>query len=242
MPRLIALLYGFASYAIFLASILYAIGFVDGWIVPKDINGGMATPASKAVAIDIALMLLFALQHSIMARPSFKRWWTQYIPAAVERSTYVLLASATLLLLFWQWRPITAIVWQIDNPALAMAMTVLSVIGWAIVFSSTYLINHYELFGLQQVINNMSGAQPAAAAFRTPLYYQFVRHPIYLGFVIAFWATPVMTAGHLLFAAVTTAYIFVGIFFEERDLIDIFGDDYRRYRERVSMLIPWRKA
>jgi protein-S-isoprenylcysteine O-methyltransferase Ste14 len=242
MTRIFALLYGVVSYAVFLVTILYAIGFVDGWMVPKDIDGGAAAPLAEALVINIALMSLFAIQHSVMARQSFKRWWTQYIPTPIERSTYVLLASAALLLLFWQWRPLTAIVWQIDNADIATAMTALSLLGWLIVFTSTYLINHFELFGLQQVIKNMSSSETSAPVFRTPLYYKFVRHPIYLGFVIAFWATPVMTVGHLLFAAVTTAYIFVGIALEERDLIDLFGDDYRRYRERVSMLIPWRKS
>lgn len=239
--RLLALLYGFACYAVFLATMLYAIGFVDGIAVPKDIDSGTFAPLAEALTINIALLLLFAVQHSVMARQSFKRWWTRFIPVPVERATYVLLASLALLLLFWQWRPITAIIWQIDNPRLAMAMTALSMFGWFIVFTSTYMISHFELFGLQQVIKSMSGAEPPAPAFRTPLYYKLVRHPIYLGFVIAFWATAVMTAGHLLFAAVTTAYIFVGIAFEERDLIALFGDDYRRYREQVSMLVPWRR-
>jgi protein-S-isoprenylcysteine O-methyltransferase Ste14 len=242
MTRLFALLFGFASYSVFLASILYAIGFVDGWVVPKDIDSGAIAPLGEALAINIGLMALFAIQHSVMARQGFKRWWTRYIPAPIERSTYVLLASLALLLLFWQWRPMTTTIWHIENVQLARVMTALSLIGWFIVFTSTYLINHFELFGLQQVIKNMSGSAPSAAEFRTPLYYKFVRHPIYLGFVIAFWATPTMTAGHLLFAAVTTAYIFVGITFEERDLVAFFGDDYRRYRERVSMLIPWRRA
>jgi methanethiol S-methyltransferase len=240
MSRLFALLYGFASYAIFLVAILYAIGFVDGFYVPKDIDSGAPAPLSEALVINLSLLLLFAIQHSVMARQPFKRWWARYVPTAIERSTYVLLASLVLLLLFWQWRPIATIVWHIENPQLAIAMTALSMFGWFIVFTSTYLINHFELFGLQQVIKNMSGSQPDAATFRTPLYYKFVRHPIYLGFVIAFWAAPTMTAGHLLFAGVTTAYIFVGIAFEERDLVALFGDDYRRYREKVSMLIPWR--
>jgi protein-S-isoprenylcysteine O-methyltransferase Ste14 len=160
----------------------------------------------------------------------------------VERSTYVLLASLTLLLLFWQWRPLPAIIWQIDNAQLAMTVTALSLLGWVIVFTSTFLINHFELFGVQQVLQNLSDRDLSPPVFRTPLYYKFVRHPIYLGFVIAFWAAPVMTVGHLLFAAVTTGYIFVGIWLEERDLVDLFGDDYRRYRERVSMLLPWRRS
>lgn len=243
MTRILALLYGFVTYAIFLASILYAIGFVDGLIVPKDIDSGPAAPIGEALAIDIGLLLLFAVQHSVMARQSFKRWWMRYIPTAIERSTYVLFASLALLLLFWQWRPMTTAVWQIDNAQVAMAMTALSMLGWFIVFTSTYLINHFELFGLQQVIQNMSGAATPAAEFRTPLTYRLVRHPIYLGFVIAFWATPVMTIGHFLFAAGTTVYIFVGIALEERDLVALFGDDYRRYRERVAMLIPgWRSS
>jgi methanethiol S-methyltransferase len=176
-----------------------------------------------------------------MARRGFKRLWIQLVPQQVERSTYVLLASLALLLLFWQWRPLPTIVWHIEEPEIALSIAVLSFVGWVIVFTSTFLINHFELFGLQQVVNNLAGKRMPAPIFRTPLLYKFVRHPIYLGFIIAFWAAPTMSAGHLLFAAVTTAYIFIGILLEERDLIDMFGDEYRRYRERVSMLFPWRK-
>ena len=192
--------------------------------------------------VDILLMSLFAVQHSVMARRQFKEWWTRIVPKAVERSTYVLFSALALGLLFWQWRPIPAVIWSIYNPALAAAVTGLCVFGFVIVLSSSFLINHFELFGLHQVANNFTGRTMPASRFRTPLYYKFVRHPIYLGFVIAFWAAPVMTVGHLLFAAVTTAYIFLGIFLEERDLVELFGDDYRRYRQRVAMLIPWRKA
>ena len=237
-----AFLFGAVSYLTFLVTILYAIGFVEGLVVPKTIDTGPDSPAIEALAINLALMSLFAVQHSVMARKSFKQWWTQYVPRSIERSIYVLFASLTLLLLFWQWRPLPAVVWHVDEPQIAMALTGLSMLGWVIVFTSTFLINHFELFGLHQVANNLAGREMPVPIFRTPLYYKFVRHPIYLGFIIAFWAAPTMIVGHLLFAAVTTAYIFVGILLEERDLVDMFGDEYRRYRQRVSMLLPWRRT
>jgi protein-S-isoprenylcysteine O-methyltransferase Ste14 len=240
--RFIAFLYGLLAYFTFFGTVLYAIGFVMGLVVPKTIDTGAPSSTPEALLVNLLLMTLFAVQHSVMARPQFKQWWTQYVPKSIERSTYVLLASLTLLLLFWQWRPMPAIVWQVEDPNAAVTIAALALVGWVIVFTSTFLINHFELFGLHQVANNLTGREMPTPRFRTPLYYKFVRHPIYLGFIIAFWAAPVMSVGHLLFAAVTTAYIFVGIFLEERDLIDLFGDDYRRYKERVSMLLPWRKS
>jgi len=242
MGRFMMFLYGLASYIVFFVTFLYAIGFVSGLAVPKAIDTGTVVPMAEALIVNILLMSLFAIQHSVMARKQFKQWWTQYVPKSVERSTYVLFASLALVLLFWQWRPIPTVVWQVDDPQIAMAIAGLSFAGWLIVLTGTFLINHFELFGLHQVANNLAGRTMPAPRFRTPLYYKFVRHPIYLGFIIAFWAAPTMTIGHLLFAAVTTAYIIVGILLEERDLVDLFGDDYRRYKDRVSMLVPWRKA
>lgn len=242
MGRLLALLYGIVSYFVFFVVFLYAIGFVSALGVPKTIDTGAAAPLLEALTIDILLMSIFAVQHSVMARPQFKQWWTRLVPKSVERSTYVLFSSLALVLLFWQWRPIQGLAWQINDPRIAMAVIGLSLVGWLIVLTSTFLINHFELFGLHQVANNLTGRPMPPPRFRTPLYYNFVRHPIYLGFIIAFWAAPKMTMGHLLFAAVTTAYIFVGIMLEEHDLTTVFGDDYRRYRQRVSMIVPWRKS
>ena len=239
MSRFIAFLYGVAAYLVFFATILYAIGFVTGLVVPKTIDTGTVVPLAEALVVNLLLMSLFAIQHSVMARKSFKEWWTQYVPKSVVRSTYVLLASLALVLLFWQWRPIPTVVWQTANPEIANAILGLSFVGWVLVFSSTFLINHFELFGLHQVANNLVGRSMPVQRFRTPVLYKVVRHPIYLGFIIAFWVAPVMTVGHLLFAAVTTAYIFVGIALEECDLIELFGDEYRRYRQRVGMVIPF---
>jgi methanethiol S-methyltransferase len=237
MGRIIGFLFGLVAYLVFLPTFLYAIGFVTGFVVPKTIDIGAIVPAGEALVVNVLLMSLFAVQHSVMARKPFKQWWTRFVPVAVERSTYVLLASLALVLLFWQWRPIPTIVWQVADPHVAAAVMGLSFVGW-LVLTSTFLINHFELFGLHQVVINLAGRTMPVPRFTTPVLYRLVRHPIYLGFIIAFWATPTMTVGHFLFAAVTTAYIFVGIFLEERDLVAQFGDEYRRYRERVSMLVP----
>jgi len=242
MGRAIAFLYGIVAYVAFFSVFLYAIGFVSGLAAPKTIDTGVAGPVGAAVIVDLLLMTVFAVQHSVMARKGFKQWWTRMVPKSVERSTYVMFSSAALALLFWQWQPIPGVVWSVEDGSVAGALLALSLTGWLIVVSSTFLINHFELFGLQQVAYNLAKHPIPAPRFRTPLFYKFVRHPIYLGFIIAFWATPTMTLGHLLFAAVTTAYIFVGILLEERDLVALFGDDYRNYRARVSMLMPWRKA
>jgi protein-S-isoprenylcysteine O-methyltransferase Ste14 len=242
VSRLLAFVYGFASYAIFFVTFLYAIGFVSGLMVPKTIDSGAVGPMPAAIIVDLVLMSVFAIQHSVMARRQFKQWWTRLVPKPIERSTYVLFSSLALVLLFWQWRPIPDVVWEVTNPMIATAILGLSLIGWLIVLTSTFLINHFELFGMHQVTSNLTGHPMPEPRFRTPLYYKFVRHPIYLGFIIAFWVAATMTTGHLLFAAVTTAYIFVGIFLEERDLVDLFGDDYRRYKDRVSMLLPWRRS
>ncbi len=242
MGRILAFLYGLAAYLFFFVTFLYAIGFITGIAVPKTIDTGTAAPIAEAVIIDLLLLTLFAVQHSVMARPAFKKWWTRIVPESIERSTYVLAATLALALLLWQWRPMPAIVWQAANPPLAIALVGLSLFGFFLVLLSSFLIDHFELFGLHQVVTNLMGKKMPAPHFKTPALYKVVRHPIYLGFIIAFWATPVMTMGHLFFAAVTTAYIFVGIFLEERDLIGVFGDEYRRYRERVSMLIPFWRA
>jgi protein-S-isoprenylcysteine O-methyltransferase Ste14 len=241
MGRIIGFLFGLLAYAVFLGTFLYAVGFVSGVAVPKTIDSGPVAPVAQALIINILLMSLFAVQHSVMARKPFKRWWTRFVPVTIERSTYVLLASLVLILLFWLWHPMPQIVWEITNPRIATAVIGVSFAGWLLVLVSTFLINHFELFGLHQVAINLAGRTVPEPRFKTPALYKLVRHPIYLGFIIAFWAAPVMTVGHLLFAAVTTAYIFVGIFLEERDLIHLFGEEYKRYRAQVGMLIPFRR-
>jgi protein-S-isoprenylcysteine O-methyltransferase Ste14 len=237
MSRVISLLYGALCYVFFLAVFVYALAFVEG-IAPKAIDTGPEGPPIPALLMDTALLGLFALQHSVMARPAFKRWWTRFVPTPVERSTYVLLASSALALLMWQWRPAPQVIWSIADPATAAAVKGVSFLGWGIVLLSTFLISHFELFGLKQVFDRWRNRTAEAPVFRTPLLYGLVRHPLYLGFLIAFWAAPTMTLGHLVFAAATAGYIVIGIWLEERDLVDLFGSEYRNYRTRVSMLVP----
>ncbi|MGE8131915.1 methanethiol S-methyltransferase [Methylobacterium sp. NPDC080182] len=238
MSRAARLTYALICYAIFLLAFLYAVGFLGRAVVPKTVDDGPLVDPGLAVLVDVSLLALFALQHSVMARPRFKVWWTRIVPKPIERSTYVLLASLALLLLFWQWRPLPAVVWSISEPVAVELLSGLFWIGWLVVLASTFMISHLDLFGLKQAVHGKRSTAPGEAVFKTPFLYRHVRHPIYLGFVVAFWATPTMTAGHLLFAAVATAYIFVGIQLEERDLVAFFGDRYRRYRREAGMLLP----
>ena len=239
MMRFIGLLYGVVAYTVGLGSIVYAIGFVANLVVPKSIDiGGTSLPWQQAIVINLALLTVFALQHSVMARPGFKRWWARIVPESVERSTYVLAAGLVLAALFRYWEPIPATVWSVEEPSVRVLLTVIYFAGYGVLVLSTFLIDHFNLFGLSQVFNAWRGRTTTEPSFRTPFLYKLVRHPIYLGLLMAFWAAPDMTVGHLLFSVATTGYILIGIALEERDLVAIHGDTYRNYRRRVRALLP----
>ncbi len=243
MSKLLTLIYSLISYGVFLFSFLYAIGFAGNMVVPKSIDTGIDSGLFTALIINIALLGIFAVQHTIMARPGFKKWWIKLIPQQIERSTFVLISSLLLLLLFRHWRPMTTAVWTLQHPAGLIFMKGLFWIGWGIVLISTFMINHFDLFGLRQAYYHLRGEKKYPhVGFKTSMLYKYVRHPIMLGFIIAFWATPQMTAGHLLFAVATTAYILVGIRFEERNLRQFIGREYKNYQHCVPMLIPFSKA
>ena len=242
MKKSMIFIYGILAYVIFLITFLYAIGFVGNMVVPKAIDSGTELALLPSIVINVILLSVFALQHSIMARPAFKKWFTKIISPAMERITYILLSSLAVLLIYWQWQPITTIVWETHNKISVTLMTGLFFLGWTIVLLSTFMINHFELFGLAQIFNNLKNRQTPNPKFQTNFLYKIVRHPIMLGFLIAFWATPRMTVGHLLFTIVTTLYILIAVkYLEEKDLKKAIGEKYETYQKEVPMLIPFTK-
>jgi len=244
MGKIISFIYGVMAYVVFLGAFIYAIGFVGNFIVPVSIDSGTDSPLFlQAILINSLLLGLFAIQHSVMARPAFKKWITRIIGPAIERSTYVLLSSLALILMYWQWQPINTIVWESENETIAMILIGVFFFGWLIVFLSTFMISHFELFGLTQIFENFKNKVPQSPEFQTNYFYKIVRHPIMLGFIIAFWATPKMTVGHLLFSIMTTLYILIAVkYLEENDLRKSIGKEYEEYQKKVPMIIPFMKS
>jgi methanethiol S-methyltransferase len=241
MKRFLTVGYGGAAYVLFLAAFLYLIGFVGNLVVPRSVDHGLPSPFGQAVLVNALLLGLFAVQHSVMARPAFKRWWTRFVPSSIERSTYVWLSSAVLVLLYWQWRTMPATIWDVRQPAGRLALWALFWLGWAVALAATFMVSHFDLFGLRQVYLAWRGKPYTHIGFHARLLYRLVRHPLMLGFIIAFWATPTMTAGHLLFSVVMTGYILIATQLEEHDLVAALGDEYRDYRREVPMLVPLRR-
>lgn len=243
MNRVIFFIYGVIAYLSFLAVYLYLIGFMGNFWVPKSIDSGIGGQGISSVLINFSLVLIFAVQHAIMARPEFKKWWVQFIPKPIERSTYVIITNLIFVLLVWQWRPMTSVVWDVGEGAAQTLIWVLFGMGWTLVVGSSFLIDHFDLFGLRQVYLNLIGKPYVHGEFRTTGLYKYIRHPLMGGWIVAFWSTPAMTTGHLFFAFTMTVYILIGIQMEEKDLVNILGEDYAEYRNKTSMLIPFtRKA
>ena len=239
MSKFIATVYGAVAYLVFLGTFVWAIGFLGNYIVPKSIDSGyQGGEVLPALVVNVILLGLFALQHSLMARPFFKNWWTGFVPKPVERSTYVLLSCLLLGTLFWQWRPLTGAIWQLEDNFVGVILQIIYFVGWLIAIISTFMINHFDLFGLRQVYLNFKGQPYQTMSFSTSYLYKLVRHPIMLGFILAFWATPTMSVGHLLFAIASSGYILIGIQLEEHDLLNFYGETYRQYQHKVSMLLP----
>lgn len=242
MKKLFFIVYSIIAYLISVGTLLYLLCFVSSLIVPKNIDSEPQSPLDFALLMDAALVFLFGLQHSIMARPAFKHWWKKFVPEPIERSTYILLTSFCLLLLFWQWQPIDGIIWQAESETIQILLKSVCIVGFGIALLSTFLINHFDLFGLQQVWFYVKDKKYEQATFKTPFFYKYVRHPLYLGLLIMFWSTPTMTATHLVFALMTTGYILTGIRFEQNDLVKHFGAKYEEYKRSIPMLIPFSKG
>jgi methanethiol S-methyltransferase len=238
MKRYLIIAYGAAAYLLFLAAFLYLVGFVGNFVVPRTVDHGLPAPIGRAVLVNVLLVGAFGVQHSVMARPAFKNWWTRFVPQSIERSTYVVLSSAVLVLLYWQWRTMPAVIWDLGQPAGRPAVWALFWLGWAIALASTFMVSHFDLFGLRQVYLAWRGKPYSHIGFHARFLYRLVRHPLMLGFLIAFWAAPTMTAGHLLFSIAMTGYILIAVQLEERNLVAALGDQYRDYRREVPMLLP----